>query len=514
VGLREEAWTDAARPVRFEVVLRPPDGGEETLWERTVDPRDAADRRWIDARIDLMRHGGYEVELELRSHWDASDDGFALPVWSDPVVYAPGRAARPNVVLVSVDTLRARSLGSYGYARDTSPFLDEIAAAGSVFEQAWTASVTTSPAHMSLFTGLYPARHGIRRGLDVKRPGVPTLASQLRAAGYFTAAFTENGYLVRRRGFGEGFHQYTENQGETQKAPGEARLTFGQARAWVEAHRELPFFLFVHTYEVHSPYDPEEPHASLFEGDDAPGPADAAIRAARDRYDREIRAVDDELRAFFETLERAGAARDTLVVLTSDHGEEFAEHGGYQHGGAVFEESLRVPLVFWGPGRIPAARRIAEPVSLTDVAPTLLALLDLPVPATLDGHSLAETLRGGGAPAPRPLFAEAQARERWTGPLTREAWNPPLFAVRVGAEKFVLHRPEHGEAEPMRRFDLAADPQEASPQPVAAERAAQIEALLDRHLGAAAPGSAAAQEPGADVTPDLRERLRALGYAE
>jgi len=409
--------------------------------------------------------------------------------------------------------LRARNLGSYGYFRDTSPFLDSLARRGSLFENAVTASVTTSPAHMSLITGLYPVRHGIREGLDRKLPHAVTLAQRLRAAGYRTAAFTENGYLVRRRGFGDGFDHYTENRGETGKAPGEVRLTFEQARGWLEANRTLPFFLFLHTYEVHSPYDPEEPYAGLFRDDGAPGPAEPAIRAERDRYDREIRIVDDELRELFDTLEATGLAASTIVVILADHGEEFAEHGGYQHGAAVYEESLRVPLLFWGPGRIPEGRH-ASAVSLIDVAPTLLDLLGLSVPAGLDGTSLTGVLLRGEALQPRPLISEARARMRWLDPQRHEPWAPPLFAVRTDDGKFVVHRPERGEARPMIRFDLAQDPDERFPLPVAKERARAIDALVTRYLRGATAAPASPLDRSDDVSPDLRQRLRALGYAE
>jgi arylsulfatase A-like enzyme len=234
---------------------------------------------------------------------------------------------------------------------------------------------------------------------------------------------------------------------------------------------------------------------------------------ARDRYDREIRSVDDELRAFFAVLDEAGLAETTIVTILSDHGEEFAEHGGFQHGGVLYEESVRVPLLFWGPGRIPAGRRHATPVSLIDVAPTLLDLLGLPVPADIDGVSLEHLIVDGRALHQRPLFAEAQARQRWIDATRREPWNPPLFAVRTGASKYILHRPAHGPAAPPVRFDLSRDPGETRPLPVEPGQARAVEALLARHLRGAEDAATSGAEAD-DVSPDLLERLRALGYAE
>jgi len=515
-GVREEAWGQGAGAVRFRVALEGVDPAERILFTGAVDPAATRDRRWFDRRIDLAEFAGRRVTLAFTTSREPGEAGFSLPVWSDPVVYpTPRSRERPNVLLISLDTLRARSLGTYGYGRDTSPFLDSVARRGTLFENAITASVTTSPSHMSLFTGLYPINHGIQEGLHRKFPHVVTLAERLREAGYRTAAFTENGYLVRRRGFGDGFDQYTENTGERGKAPGEARLTFGQSRRWLEANRELPFFLFVHTYEVHSPYDPDEPYANLFRGGAAPGPDAPAIRAGRDDYDREIRIVDDELRKLFSTLDDTGLSASTIVAVLSDHGEEFAEHGGFQHGAAVYEESLRVPLLFWGPGRIPVARRHAHPVSLIDVAPTIVDLLDLPVPEDLDGVSLKDVILDGEPLPPRNLFAEARATVRWVDPLRHESWNPPLFAVQTADGKFVVHRPRRGEARPMVRFDLVDDPGETSPLPVDPERARAVDALVERYLrGKTDVNVPPPTGSGDDVNPDLKERLRALGYAE
>jgi arylsulfatase A-like enzyme len=515
-GIREEAWGQGAGRVRFQVALVDGELGERVVFTGTVDPAEARYRRWFDRHVDLAEFAGRHVTLAFTTSREPGEAGFSLPVWSDPVVYAtPRTGERPNIILISLDTLRARSLGTYGYGRDTSPFLDSVARRGTLFENAITASVTTSPSHMSLFTGLYPVNHGIREGLQRKLPHIVTLAERLREAGYRTAAFTENGYLVRRRGFGDGFDQYTENRGEKAKAPGEVRLTFGQARRWLEANRELPFLLFVHTYEVHSPYDPDEPYATLFRDDAAPGPDEPAIRVERDSYDREIRIVDDELRKLFTALDATGLSASTIVAVLADHGEEFAEHGAFQHGASVYEESLRVPLLFWGPGRIPEARRHTSPVSLIDVAPTILDLLGLPLPEDSDGTSLKGVLLDGESLPPRPLISEARASTRWIDPLRNESWNPPLFAVRTENEKFVVHRPERGDALPMVRFDLVNDPGEVSPLRVDPERARAIDELVARYLsgksGANVPSPIPPDDP---VSPDLRERLRALGYEE
>jgi len=235
VAIRQETWGQGGGPVEFEVSLGVGGDRERSLFSTVIDPDGAAEPRWLDQQIDLDDFAGQRVTLRFATRRTDGASGFSLPVFSDPIVYSRQRTdPRPNIVLVSIDTLRARSLGTYGYARNTTPFLDSLAPRGTLFENAITASVTTSPAHMSLFTGLYPVRHGIREGLHRKAPAVITLAQHFRSADYRTAAFTENGYLVRRRGFGDGFGQYTENVGETLKAPGEAYFRPGPTLARCE----------------------------------------------------------------------------------------------------------------------------------------------------------------------------------------------------------------------------------------------------------------------------------------
>jgi arylsulfatase A-like enzyme len=514
-ALREESWQASTTPVHFRVRARDGAGGEQLLFEASLDPSDAAMRRWHDARVDLSALAGSRVDFELEASWEGGADSFALPVFADPTVYVPGAGPHPpNVLLVSLDTLRARSLGSFGYARDTSPFIDALARQGSLFGSTMTTSATTGPSHMSLFTGLYPVHHGLVTGAEWKRPEVPTLASLLRAAGYTTAAFTEDGFLVRPKGFGEGFSHYVENR-KLPERPRDVRITFGQARRWLEQNEQQPFFVFVHTYEVHVPYAPPERYAQVFAGDGLPGPERADIRQMRDAYDREIRYVDDELRSLFAALRELGLDESTLVVITADHGEEFAEHGWLQHGSTVFQEVIHVPLLFWAPGLVPQGREIERPVSLIDVAPTILSLVGVPAPVALDGVDLSGLMDGSATLAPRRLFAEARSKLRQTGPNMMVGREPPLVAVRSESEKFIVHRPAHGTPEPSQAYDLAADPDEQQPRLLEGAEKREIEALVDRYL-AGATGSAAAPGDGSGqgFDPETEAQLRDLGYLD
>ncbi|HEX5066229.1 MAG TPA: sulfatase [Myxococcota bacterium] len=498
-------------PVVLALTLVHKDGTREPILEQRLDPKLAKDRRWVDASADLSRFQGETVELEFAMRPEPGGVPPIAAFWEPTLHSAGARDARPNLLVVSIDTLRARNVGAYGHTRDTTPFLDELAAGGVLFENAITTAATTGPAHMSLFTGLYPVHHGIRGGHEPRRPGAVPLAVWLRDAGYHTAAFTENGYIIRGLGFGDGFSEYSENTGAKGSVPGEARVTFERARRWLARSRRQPFLLFVHTYQVHAPYAPPPETAKLFQDDDAPGTPSAELRPQHDNYDREIRFVDGQLRELVAALDAQGLRASTTLVVLSDHGEEFGEHGYFQHGTALYEESLRVPLV-WSGKDIPAGRRVAEQVSLIDVMPTLLALAGVAAPKGVDGESLLPAMHGETLPE-RTLFAEADAPGRWKKPFFRESWNPVLVAVRSQHGKMLIHRPVHGEAAPPQRFDLDADALERAPQPLDGDDLASAERQVDGYLNGRGPdGSPPAPAPEPELDPELRERLEALGY--
>jgi hypothetical protein len=220
-ALRPEARAARAGAVRFVASVLDAAGTHHTLLETTLDPALPESSRWSDGTFDLQPFAGQRVTLELRTD-PVPPAEFALGVWSDPAIYAPGYAPDasggdsplPNLVVISLDTLRAKSLGSYGHGRDTSPFLDRIAREGTLFENAIAPATVTGPSHMSLFTGVYPPRHGMLTGMEPKVRGVATVAQLLRAAGYQTTAFTENGYIIAPLGFTDGFSAYRENTGQ------------------------------------------------------------------------------------------------------------------------------------------------------------------------------------------------------------------------------------------------------------------------------------------------------------
>jgi len=418
-----------------------------------------------------------------------------------------------GVLLVSIDTLRPDHLGAYGYGRTTSPHFDALARDGVLFEQALSVAPWTLPAHATLLTGLLPHRHGVRSGAERLSAGADTLAARLGAAGFRSAAIVNSIYVGRHHGLDGGFDTFQELP-----EPGRAPSAVAEhALAWLEAHRRdpAPFFLFLHLYDPHSDYHALPRYEREFarpyhgpvdgttaqlrrvmRGELALGPPDRERLV--DLYDAGVRQTDVELGRVLGWLDAHGLRSRVLVVVTSDHGEEFLERGGVLHARTHYEELLRIPLVIGGPG-VPAGRRIPRPVSLVDVAPTILGLAGVADPAT-DGHDLAALWRGrGSADEERFLVADGSHGEGRPG---------ALRSLRGERWKLIHDR----ETDRVELYDLAADPGEQDD--LSARRPELRDALLARLEAATAPtGEGAVRAEAAEaLSPEEAERLRALGY--
>lgn len=494
------AWPVDSAPTDFVVTVHAPGAEPVEVFRSSLDPsRRPEDRGWRDHDVSLEPFRGERIVVRLETMpTERGDPRPQLPLWGDPKIVSASasRGSRPFVVLVSLDTLRARSLSALGNDLETSPFFDALATQGTLFERAFTTFSNTLGSHMSMLTGLWPRSHLVRGHRALARDE-PTLAERLRANGYETAAFTENALLNGRQGFWRGFGLYSENR-DVKAGAGASRETFDEALGWARDHRDVPFFLFVHTYEVHAPYAPKEPYASMFA-------SDAHRNRNGRRYEQEIRYLDDQLRRLVSGLDEILGAENLLLVVTADHGEEFGEHGGLLHG-QVFDEVMHVPLLLRWPGRVPADRRIAEPVSLVDVTPTILELTGTPASTIRDGASLVPLLDPSHAAAPRIVFAEAppslQNRERGQ------------IAARNSTHKCILTWDGDGG----RCFDVAADPAERSPlkpdhdDETRALHDAALEYRRNASLPLGEPAPPATQKE--EIDPKRREKLRALGYVE
>jgi len=508
IGVDRIGESDASAPVDFRLVARTA-RGEVVLLERQLD---GARTGWNDFRVDLATLAGETVRFVFTSRArpvpGAGVDQFSFPLWGSPEVLAPVKGSRrPNVVLVSLDTLRGDHVGAYGCDLPTTPVLDHLATEGTLFERAMTTYPSTTVAHMSMLTGLYPAGHGVTGPLTALHPTIPTLAELFYAQGYATAAVTEDGMISPGSGFARGFAQYREFKGESEvKTFGHVAEVVDAGLAWITDHHDAPFFVFLHTYQVHGPYTPP-PEFDLFktyrvDGQERTiGPDTPEEIRERYAYAGEVRYTDSEIGRLVDGLARLGEADRTVLVVTADHGESFRYRDGLLgHGWNVYEDVLRIPLIVRAPGLVPAGRRVRPPVSLVDIVPTVLELAGVPVPASVEGRSLVPLFRTDDAPgfADRPLFAEVRIRDTH------------LIAVRQGSRKWIMEADGHAgrvyepDRDPTEQHDLA------TPESLAEGRAhlARYDGLRDqlaRRVGVSRPGAA---------TPDERttDKLKALGY--
>ena len=484
----------AQGPVRFSLEACEKDRCSTVLAE-LVDPATPAGRVWNDRSLDLSALAGSTRTLRFRTEHLPGGGPFTLPVWGDPVVLAPAAAPdpRPNLILLSIDTLRRDHLDAYGYFRETAPFLRErVATEGVVFDGLIAEAATTDPSHMTMFTSLPAPVHGVTMQLEGLDVPVTTLAEVLRGERYRTAAITEDGPLAHDRGFAIGFDAYRENKSASTILPaGRVEDTFRQAREWLDRNADRPFFLFLHTFQVHAPYKPPARYRTLFP-EAEPAALTPAQRGAIADYDREIRYVDDQLAELVRFAEERGLGDDTIWIVLSDHGEEFWEHGSVGHGTLPFEEVLRVPLIVRGPGIARGVRR-ADALHHLDLMPTLLELAGAgaKAPPEMQGRSFAALLREGAAAAapaaPRLLVSAA-----WMLPPPFEA---PALALRLGTDKLIRKRDPSGWSE--LGFDLATDPGEQQPRPLGTPA---LQAGLDAY-----------QSSIAALRQQLRERAAASG---
>lgn len=404
--------------------------------------------------------------------------------WRTEVPPAPPRPARPNVVLITLDTTRADRIGAYGYAAAATPHLDRLARDGARFAQALSPAPLTLPAHASVMTGRNPYGHGVRNnGYFVLGTDVPTLAERFAAAGYDTAAFVSSFVLDRQFGLARGFAHYDDaldpqrGTGDSLELERRGDRTVAAASAWLAARLsapDTPYFLWVHLYDAHEPYDPPSAFRSRFEH----------------RYDGEI-AFQDALVGDLLARTGYGAPRSPLVVVAGDHGESLGDHGESTHGLFVYDSALRVPLIIAWPGVL-APRVIVPAVTLADVAPTVTALAGLPAPAGIQGESLVPVLDGEAA-APRGLYAETYFPQFFMG------W-APLRSIREGRWKYI-------DAPEPELYDVDADPGETTNR-------ATIETAAARGLRRQLEEAVRGKEPpsAVPITDDARRKLAALGY--
>lgn len=428
---------------------------------------------------------------------------------------------RPNVLLVCLDTMRADALGALaGHGR--TPILDRLASEGTLFEQATAPSTWTLPSHASIFTSLLPFDHGVRFTPHRLGDRHFTLAEGLRDAGYRTAAFTGNAYVDASYGFDQGFDRYVDFHEDIETGP---QPIVEEALRWIRSVRGRPFFAFVHTYEPHSPYsetefaDPADrgdlPEVVGFEEIERIQRGELRLDSRQQKYVRDLYAgdvarADRTVGGMIEALRADGTLDRTILVVLSDHGEDFWDHDLERspgHGHSVYQEILLVPLIFRAPGRVLAGARLRTPVSLLDVAPTILSLIGLSSPSPFTGRDLSGNLASGSEPAVVPVWSESVE------------YGPDRFALREGNWKAIVtprpdsvHSDYRPRVRPLEVFDLSSDPGERvdlSAHPVE-DTLRLVRSATNRALEKLDSGDAA--ERREEPSEELLRTLRSLGY--
>ncbi|MCH7700077.1 MAG: sulfatase [Planctomycetes bacterium] len=423
----------------------------------------------------------------------------------------------PNIVLITIDTLRADHLGCYGYFRDTSPTIDALAAESVFFERCIVPMATTLPTHASIFTGTYPLEHGILANYKhggfqfVPSPKLASLAQFASRAGYQTAAFVSATPVKRGTGMEAGFDTFDEPSHAQRKAG----KTTEAVLAWLKEREQKPFLLWVHYFDPHGPYAPPPPYDTRYSTDEQlesylararfadrsrrPGGKNVVTRPAINGYDGEIRYTDDQLAKLFGALKGQGLWDDSIVVLIGDHGEGLGQHNVPGHA-LLWDEQLHVPLMIRVPGA--ARRRVARPMSAVDVLPTLLGLIDLP-----NSESFLEQMSGVDALAgddnPRYILSRLSDRQlrfdvATTYSITGGGWK---YVHAIGGEELL--------------FDLGADPHElrdvAADHPeVVRDLCARLEDQVTRQLARGADLGSGGLTP---LSEKRRRELENLGYA-
>lgn len=398
--------------------------------------------------------------------------------------------AKPNVIVVTIDTLRPDHLGCYGSKLSDTPNIDALARAAARFTEAYTPVPITLPAHTAIFTGSYPMATGMHDFSGNRLPpNSVTLARVLREHGYTTAAFIGSAVLDSRFGLNQGFETYFDyfdfsRLDETNLDQMERRgdLVADEALGWLKVNPRQPFFLWVHLYDPHHPYTPPEPYATRFRAHP---------------YDGEIAFADTQFGRLVSFLKDRGLFSSSVVVLAGDHGEGLGEHGEKTHGFFIYNSTLHVPLLIKLPGAAP--RVMADEVSLVDVMPTVLQALGLPIPASVQGRSLLGQVLGRPSSSASQLYAESYL------PLLHFRWSQLRSFLWHGLKYIDAPRPE--------LYDTRADPKEL--KNLFKERQSLAHELHDRLYSAMrryTPTVASGEGEKELTDPALLERLKSLGY--
>ncbi|MEQ8766863.1 MAG: sulfatase [Planctomycetota bacterium] len=501
-------------------------GGELALTREVAPAELRLDARWMPMTLDLEHSAGDTLEIELRA-------SSGPVVFGSPIIASKASAPEhPNVIVISIDTLRADHVGCYGYPKGTTPNLDALAAAGMRAEDVTSQAPYTLPSHVSMLSGQFPSVHGVQTAAVTISPGrTPLLAEILSRRGYVTRAFTAGGYLNAGFGFDRGFDAYSNVDPIRHRASPHFETfiarrpdllsdaivdEYGPERVadWIRTHKDEPFFLFVHSYEVHD-FDPPQEYLDQYWQGPAPvedfapylnheyalehGIEPEVLKYIVAHYDAALKHTDDVIGRWIALLEELGLSDDTIIAVTSDHGEELGERGVIAHSYTLYEEMIRVPLILKAPGTAP--RVVTQPAMVVDLVPTILGRLGLEANPRMQGRDL--------------LSGRSDSRFIWSE--VDEIAHK--VALRGSSDWKVIYGPEGGGTifdNPKRWevYDLRSDPAEARDrsgedldQPA---RLQKVLPNLEETLRAL--GAGFGKLGSGELDDKTKEQLRQLGY--
>lgn len=434
-GKLNQNWDSKNSAVSFKINLEHSKRKETLFSKYLADSSKIKPSEIFEKKISLSDYQGKKVKISFITESSESEEKSQNKnltrrsepsFWVNPVIYkkADGesriRKDEPNIILISVDTLRADHLGCYGYSRDTSPTIDQLAKEGVLFVNTYSHSPTTLPSHMSMLTSLYPTNHGVytvslgrslREGQKLD-PSIVTLPDLLRSKNYFTTAITGGGQVSSYYGFSKGFDCYQENKGNLLEDTAES--LFEKTAHWINNNRDKKFFLFLHTYQVHTPYVPPSPYDRMYLNKKAKWKEGYLIEILEERqgkyskltndekenlislYDGEIRYADEYfIKPLIAELKKLNLYDQTMIIITSDHGEEFYEHKGWEHGHSLYNELIRVPLIIKFPHDKFKGKTVESVARIIDIVPTILGETNIGYrDNNFDGNSLLDLLKG------------------------------------------------------------------------------------------------------------------------
>jgi arylsulfatase A-like enzyme len=551
-GLFNPFWRDSETGVTFSVVIQEGQN-EETLFSKNLAPyKKKFYNDVLKERIDLSHYFNKDVTIKFittsapSSHddpftKDSAPENLEFAFWENPIIFRtlPAETEEhtpPNIILISLDTLRADHLKCYGYRRETSPHIDQLGVDGAVFTNAFSSTSWTLPAHISMLTSLDNRHHGVDKANPFLDSSIVTLADMLRNEDYFTCAITGGALVGQRLGFSKGFDFYREFMRSRYK-PNSAKILYNHTNRWLNENKDKRFFLFLHTYQTHAPYTCPEPYNSFFFGDQkmpwtdgdiekilfhsngrSKAPFNTLSLLERENivalYDGEIRYTDENLiKPLIKKLKNLNLYENTMIILTSDHGEEFFDHKAWLHGHSLYNELLHIPLIIKFPQSRYKNRRLHNTVSIIDIMTTILDEVKIDSSAyNFDGVSLIDYLKNGEKEEPL-LIADVDSYD-----------NPDILPVKIAlfqnGYKLIMNNDFGSPPEfylpvppPIAKFelyDMRKDPIEMFN--IFEQQSGIVRDLINRITEIYQTKAALSREKRISRDKDFDETMRALGY--